>query len=132
MPAARRHRRHSKPPGRRRALELLADASAHGCPAGTLAAAGYGAIDVLGLVREGFASPNVRAAGRHELRLRSIAVDDHRAGARGAGEGDGVSRQVADESEHRNLTKGQQPMRIAWLWPDKQQGKKNPAHRAAK
>ena len=58
MPAARRHRRYQKPPGRRRALELLAAAGAHGCPAGTLAAAGYGAIDVLGLVREGLATPN--------------------------------------------------------------------------
>ena len=58
MPAARRHRRYQKPPGRRRALELLADAGAHGCPAGTLAAAGYGAGDLLVLVLEGFASAN--------------------------------------------------------------------------
>jgi hypothetical protein len=58
MPAARRHRRHSKPPGRRRALELLADAGPAGCPAGTLAAHGYSADDLLALVREGLASPN--------------------------------------------------------------------------
>jgi hypothetical protein len=44
----RRH--HNKPgkPGRRRALELLAAAGPAGCPAGTLAAAGYAAATAQG------------------------------------------------------------------------------------
>jgi hypothetical protein len=57
MPAAHR-RRHSKPPGRTRALELLAATGPAGCAAGTLAAHGYSATDVLGLVREGLATPH--------------------------------------------------------------------------
>jgi hypothetical protein len=56
MPAARRHHRHHKP-GRRRVLELLAAAGPAGCAAGTLAAHGCDAGDLLALVREGLASP---------------------------------------------------------------------------
>jgi hypothetical protein len=60
-PAAHR-RRKQKPPGRTRALELLADAGPAGCPAGTLAAAGYGAFDLLRLVREGLVTPHAAHA----------------------------------------------------------------------
>jgi hypothetical protein len=66
MPAARRHRRKQKPPGRTRALELLAAAGAQGCPAGTLAAAGCAAADLHALVSEGFATANaVHLAGNN-------------------------------------------------------------------
>ena len=75
MPTTRQRRR-SKPPGRRRALELLAGAGPAGCSADVLAAHGYSATDLLALVREGLATPNAA---------------HHRAGPRGVGEGDTIN-----------------------------------------
>jgi hypothetical protein len=55
MPATRRHRR--KPPSQRSALRLLAAAGPVGCPAGTLAASGFGVADLIMLVHAGLATP---------------------------------------------------------------------------
>jgi hypothetical protein len=54
----RRRHRHPRPPGRRAALTLLADAGAKGCDTAALVAIGFATIDLYGLVREGLASAN--------------------------------------------------------------------------
>ena len=77
MPATRRHR--SKPPGRRRALELLAGCGDAGCPAGTLAASGFGIADMMALVREGLASPNAEPLGMYDLSWLRITDAGRRA-----------------------------------------------------
>jgi hypothetical protein len=77
MPATRRHR--SKPPGRRRALELLAGCGDAGCPAGTLAASGFGIADMMALVRAGLASPNAERLGMYDLSWLRITDAGRRA-----------------------------------------------------
>ena len=56
--------------------------------------------------------------GRNRLRACEIAGVEPRFEIMQFEDDEAIKAFVADKSEHRNISKGQKAMRIAWLWPE--------------
>ena len=84
----------------------------------------HGQRDPIILGRVNGAASEMLVDGRNRLRACEIAGIEPRFEVMQFEDDEAVKAFVADKSEHRNITKGQKAMRIAWLWPEAEKGGK--------
>jgi hypothetical protein len=78
----------------------------------------HGQRDPIVLGRVNGAASEMLVDGRNRLRACEMAHVEPRFEVMQFEDDEAVKAFVADKSEHRNISKGQKAMRIAWLWPE--------------
>lgn len=82
----------------------------------------HGQRDPIIMARVNGAKTELLADGRNRLRACEMVKVEPRFEVMQFEDDEAVKAFVADKSEHRNISKGQKAMRIAWLWPQPGKG----------